>query len=339
MRATGRLLAAAFLFLVAPAASRAATVRVTDGMTKIRPSDPLPAATAAAISAARNEYEGFQIAVRHSSTAKTALKLTSYSWAQSLTGPNGATIPAANVGVFAEVMHTVTMASGPDGATGPWPDALIPDVDDVVGQKRNAFTKWWSVAPGKNGVIYVEIHVPEDSPAGSYASTLSLSFSDGTTRAVPVTLTVWNFNLPSTSSLPSAFGMTTDFICRAMNGTTWCNSSADQTNAAVPWARFLLDHRISTAVVQTGPDRLGGACNLWADPPTCDWSAWDGAYAPLLDGTDPALRLKGAKLTTVKFQWGSPTRRRWSSAAPGRSTSARRDGSIGRSTTRATNLP
>ena len=103
----------------------------------------------------------------------------------------------------------ISMASGPDGATGPWPDALIPDVDDVVGQNRNAFTKWWSVARGKNGVIYVEVHVPDDAAllAGDYVSTLNLSFSDGSKSAVPVRLTVWDFRLPSTSSLPSAFGM------------------------------------------------------------------------------------------------------------------------------------
>ena len=307
MRAIRWFTACTFVSVVAPAGSRAATVRVADGTTKVRPSDSLPAATSAALFAARNEYEGFQIVVRHASTANAALVLTSYSWSQLLTGPQGATIPSANVRVFAEVMHNVSMASGPDGATGPWPDALIPDVDDVVGQKRNAFTKWWSVARGKNGVIYVEVHVPDDARllAGDYVSTLNLSFSDGSKSAVPVRLTVWDFRLPSTSSLPSAFGMSIDSICRAMNGTTWCNGRADQTNAAVPWARFLLDHRISSAVVQSGPDALGGTCNLWAEPPTCDWSGWDGIYGPLLDGTDSALHLKGAKLTTVKFEWGS----------------------------------
>src|SRR5437899_9899170 len=140
MRAIPLVSACAFV-LAAPVASRAATVRVTDGTTKVRPSDALPAATSAALSAARNEYEGFQIVVRHATTANDALMLTSYSWSQPLTGPKGATIPAANVRVFAEVMHNVTMASGPDGATGPSPDALIPAVDDAVGQKRNPFTK------------------------------------------------------------------------------------------------------------------------------------------------------------------------------------------------------
>ena len=306
MRAIRLGTACAFL-LVGPAASLAATVRIADGTTKVRPSDPLPAAISAALSAARNEYEAFQIVVRQSSTATAALTLLSYSWSQPLTGPNGATIPAANVRVFAEVMHNVRMASGPDGATGPWPDALIPDVDDVVGQKRNAFAKWWSVAPGKNGVIYVEVHIPDDGalPAGDYVSTLNLSFSDATKKAVPVTLTVWDFRLPSTSSLPSAFGISIDSICRAMNGTSFCNGRIDQTNAAVPWARFLLDHRISSAAVQSGPDALGGACNLFSDPPVCDWSIWDQTYAPLLDGTDAALHLQGAKLTTVKFDWGS----------------------------------
>src|SRR5215470_13594571 len=293
--------------ILVSAAVPAATVRVTDGTTKTRPSDALPSATSATISAARNEYEAFQVVVQAASTATAALKLNSYSWSAPLTGPNGATIPSANLRVFAEVMQNVTMASGPDGATGPWPDALIPDVDDIVGQQRNAFTKWWSVAPGTNGVIYVEVLVPDDAslPAGDYVSTLNLSFSDATKTAVPVTLTVWDFRLPSTSSLPSAFGISIDSICRAMNGTTWCNDVADMTNAAVPWARFLLDHRISSAAVQSGPDALGGVCNLWSDPPVCDWSIWDQTYAPLLDGTDAGIHLQGAKLTTVKFDWGS----------------------------------
>jgi len=301
-----RISLVAVLSLMA-ATARAATVRVADGTTKIRPSDPLPPGASAAISAARNEYEGFQVVVRQGSAATASLKLSAYSWSRPVTGPNGATIPAANVRVFAEAMHNVTMASGPDGATGPWPDALIPDVDDVVGQKRNAFTKWWSVAPGRNGIIYVEVHVPDDAllPAGDYTSTLNLAFSDGSAAGVPVTLTVWDFRLPSTSSLPSAFGMSIDAVCRGMNGTTWCNGIADQTNAAIPFARFLLDHRISAAMVQSGPDGLGSACNLWADPPTCDWWLWDQIYSPLLDGTDSSLHLKGAQLTTVKYEWHS----------------------------------
>ena len=95
MRAIRWVSACAFVF-VNPAVSRAATVRVTDGTTKVRPSDALPAATSAALSAARNEYEAFQVVVRQSSTATAALTLVSYSWSQPFTGPNGATIPPAN---------------------------------------------------------------------------------------------------------------------------------------------------------------------------------------------------------------------------------------------------
>src|SRR5262249_41652365 len=85
----------------------AATAPVPDGTTKTRPSDALPAATSAALSAARNEYEGFQIVVQAASNATAALKLNAYSWSAPLTGPNGATIPAANVRLFAEVMLNV----------------------------------------------------------------------------------------------------------------------------------------------------------------------------------------------------------------------------------------
>jgi hypothetical protein len=139
---TVRVVLAAAVLLLAPRPGAAATVRVADATTKVRPGDALPSATSAALSAARNEYEAFQIVVRQPATAAAALKLASYAWSGPLTGPGGAVIPPANVQVFAVVNHQVTMASGPDGATGPWPDALVPDVDDLVGQKRNAFTKW-----------------------------------------------------------------------------------------------------------------------------------------------------------------------------------------------------
>src|SRR5258705_12566123 len=167
------------LFLLA-SVTRAATVRVTDGTTKIRPSDPLPAAGSAAISAARTEYEGFQLVVRPASTATATLRLNSYSWSGLLSGPNGATIPPTNVRVFAEVMHNVTMASGPDGATGPWPDALVPDVHDIVGHKRNAFTTRGAVSPCKNCFIYVKAHAPDDAslPAAEYSCSWILPFTD-----------------------------------------------------------------------------------------------------------------------------------------------------------------
>src|SRR5438105_14997325 len=137
-------------------------------------------------------------------------------------------------------MHNERMASGPAGATGPGPDALIPDVDDVAGQKRNAFSKWWSVAPGRNGVIYVEVRVPDDAslPAGDYTASLTLSFSDASVAVIPVTLTVWDFRLPSTSSLPSAFGMSFDATCRGMNGTTWCNGLVAESKARSPCSRM-----------------------------------------------------------------------------------------------------
>ena len=283
----------------------AATVRVADGTTKVRPRDTPPSAVDAAISAARNEYEAFQIVVHNDGA--TPLRLASYAWVRPLTAASGASIPPEAVRVFAEVMYDVTMQSGPDGATGKWPDALVPDVDDIREQKRNAFTKWWSAAPGENGVIYVEVHVPDDAvlPAGDYASALNLAFSDGSARTVNVKLTVWDFRLPSTSSLPTAFGMWIDQVCRAMKGETWCADYTDQMESGLPYARFMLDHRVTVKFIASGPDGIGGACDLSADPPRCDWSRFDEKYGPLLDGTDPALHLKGARATTAQFSWSN----------------------------------
>src|SRR5436853_5310756 len=63
------------------------------------------------------------------------------------------------------------------------------------------------------------------------------------------------------------------------------------------YSRFMLDHRITSDVVYTGPSNCTG--------PNCDWSHFDATYGPLFDGTDPNLRLKGAKQTTIIYRWNS----------------------------------
>ena len=67
--------------------------------------------------------------------------------------------------------------SAADGATGRWPDALVPDVDDVVGEKRNAFP--FDVAAGESRAIWVEVHVPAGAPAGAVTGQVTVTTADG----------------------------------------------------------------------------------------------------------------------------------------------------------------
>ena len=77
--------------------------------------------------------------------------------------------------------------------TGRWPDALVPDVDDVVGEKRNAFP--FDVAAGESRAIWVEVRVPPDAKPGAYFGNVTVTSAEGEAQ-IPVTLTVWDFELP-----------------------------------------------------------------------------------------------------------------------------------------------
>src|SRR5438132_1868213 len=55
--------------------------------------------------------------------------------------------------------------SGPEGATGEWPDALIPVRDTVYGEERNGFPV--DVASGRPQAIFIEACVPRGGRTGA----------------------------------------------------------------------------------------------------------------------------------------------------------------------------
>src|SRR5262249_24393519 len=131
------------------------SVTVGNAMLKIHPADAPPTAISAEIHAAQNEFEAFQVVVSGPATGVTATPPT-------LVGPNGPTIPAGEVALYREGYQNITTPSNTEGGTGLWPDPLIPDVDEVANEKRNAFP--FDVPSGEHRVIWVEVHVPQGQP-------------------------------------------------------------------------------------------------------------------------------------------------------------------------------
>lgn len=91
----------------------------------------------------------------------------------------------------------------------------VPDVDDMVGQKRNAFPL--DVAEGATQAVWVDVWVPETTAPGNYTTSVTVSHStarhDSTSvkratesTTLSVSLDVLSFALPSTPSLKSIFG-------------------------------------------------------------------------------------------------------------------------------------
>jgi len=259
------------LLLSLPLSARAAQVWVTSSSEKVRPSASARVLSPAALSSAKNEFEAFQVAVTANAGAISDATVT----ATALTGPQ--TIPAPRL--FREAIITLANPSSNDGATGDFPDAMVPDVDDVVGEKRNAFP--FDVPANQTRVVWVEIHVPADAQPGVYQGSVTVSANGSALATVPVTLTVWDFALPSTSSLKTAFAMTQGGLQKAHG-----LSGEALTALRQRYAQLALDHRISIS-------------DLWDDGRGGDWSHFDSAYGAFLDGS-ASTRLEGAKLTSVK---------------------------------------
>ena len=242
-------------------------VWVAPATEKIQPLEAERDTKSASISAARNEFEAFQVVITGAATGVRAE-------ATRLVGPEGFEI--RDIRLYRAALIDIRELSALDGTLGPTPDALIPDQDEIVGERRNAFP--FDVPAGESRAIWVDVFVPPSAPAGVYTGSVSVRF-DGETAVVPVELTVWPFILPSTSSVKSAFGVSYNTL----------ESGHQMTAVSELRARYGqlgLDHRISLS--KHLDDRWGDLANF------------DQHYGPLMNGTAPT-RLPGAQLTSVEY--------------------------------------
>jgi hypothetical protein len=171
-RAPLACLALALAASLAPGTAAAAvdTWPATPG-DKVFPATTRPAGAAAGpvISAARDEYEGAQVAIR----SDAALTITPS--ASDLTGPG--TIPASAIQLLRVGYVTLQRVStGVDALEGDgrYPDPLFPITGPIT------------VPAGETTSVYTLVHVPADAPAGHYDGTLDL----GAAGVVPLAVEV-----------------------------------------------------------------------------------------------------------------------------------------------------
>jgi hypothetical protein len=244
---SSRFLAAAVLVALLPGSPRAARpqsgvkVWVTPATLKVRPADPAPVAPqdAIRISAAGNEFEAFQIIVTGTARNVRAVATPPTS--------GGATLPTPRLYREGIINLQRASSSDPESQTGPWPDALVPDVDELDGQPRNAFP---FTIRGVSQGIWVEVFVPERTPAGDYTGTVAVTADGQPSRTVAYTVTVWNFDLPATASARSAFALAYGAL-----PTAFAFSAADLAAFAELRYKFGvmgLDHRVSISRFDDG---------------------------------------------------------------------------------------
>ena len=294
------------LLLAAAAPVHAQSVTALRSSVKVRPGEKPAIASSVEIRAARNEFEAFQVVV---SAARGPLSSVTVGAPTLTLDGSSVTIPASEVRVYREQTVYFNSPSNPEGASGWWPDALVPAREDgaaifqnggvfsegeSIGETRNAFPA--SVSSRSNLVAFVDVHVPAAQPAGRYTGTVIVKNGTKQLGTIAVVLYVRDFTLPSTSSLPTAFRVSIDQMCVAHGAASgsWCASGNPDFHLwARLYGRFLLDHRVTMLL----PDQ----------PNPSNWQAtFDGYaadYGGIIDGTDRYQRLAGARTTTLVYPW------------------------------------
>jgi hypothetical protein len=250
---------------------------------KIKPNDTPGQLTPISIAAARNEYESFQVIVTAGSQNLSNVDVT----VSNLTSSTGGRIKKKNIQIYKVAYINVTQPSNLEGAIGEWPDALVPKVDDYARERRNAFP--FSVSAGRNQPVWIDVYVPPSTPAGEYKGKVSITAQNQQAKVIDFKLTVWDFTIPATSSLKTAFAVgTPENLAKGHFGTEEASQN-DKLDLMKVYTLAQLKHRLSN-----------DACTYPApafDGTSIDWSSFDKNWGPFLDGT---VLPSGARLTSIR---------------------------------------
>jgi hypothetical protein len=184
-------------------------VWVSSGLIRVGQTDAPGTTFAIALSSARGETVDTQVIVQAPANGLTNVNVS----ASALMGPSGATIPASSITFYREYYITVTGTvsygggSNPPLGSGTYPEPLIPFNDPETGSSlcgSSAALKACkaTISAGQNQPYWIDISVPHgatNSPPGNYMGTISVIADQGAV-SIPVTLTVWNFELPAQPS-------------------------------------------------------------------------------------------------------------------------------------------
>jgi hypothetical protein len=207
-------------------------VWVAPGLDRVGRTDSAGTASSISLSSARGETVDSQVIVQAPAGGLTNLNVS----ASSLSGPSGASIPASSLTLYREYYLTVTGTanygggSNPPLGSGTYPEPLIPFLDPETGSSLCASAATLkacnaTLSAGQNQPYWLDISVPHgttNSPPGTYTGTISITADQGNAM-IPVTLTVWNFELPEQPSELSlwtlwspAAGNTTATLAKAL---------------------------------------------------------------------------------------------------------------------------
>jgi len=187
------------------------TYWVTHGTTRVKPDATPEGNKTVVIKAARNEYEPFQVILQSQENLKGVDVEVS-----DLVGTAGRQIGKENITLFREhYLHVRVPSSRCDNPPGWYPDALIPFVNPITGERVQSQSQRdplrfvaapFDIWKGINQAIWVDVFVPKDATHGDYKGNLTVTVDGKEALEIPINLTVWDFALPDVPSMQADFG-------------------------------------------------------------------------------------------------------------------------------------
>jgi hypothetical protein len=313
------LLIAAMMAMSIPATARAGgslSVWTQSTAYKVQPTTAPGPGTSATMEGAQGAYEAYQLIVHAGSTALSGVNVS----AGALSDGNGHTIPASSISFYLEWM--IDFSTQPSGmingsqpapaqsptGDGRVPDPLVPLVDPYTG---NPAAAPFSVQAGRNQPIWMDVAIPRSAVGGTYTGSVTVSATGESSVAVPVTLVVWSFALPDMNTTTTHFKMSTGYLGdyhagmdTCSGGSCWPNYGTTDRTITKRYEELAHTHRIDTGQNFVPDMSTSGTCNV---PTAADWSAYDAAVAPYMDGTYWSDGVPSARLTvpfTPGASWG-----------------------------------
>ncbi|MCW8132602.1 MAG: DUF4091 domain-containing protein [Planctomycetota bacterium] len=267
-----RMLGVVFAVLAGCSAAGAEGLRiqVCSDVPRIRQEKPWPEASpiydaekrAIRLHGARNEVLGFQILLRTEGEAVPGVALQ----VSGLEGAQGARIPASAFERFrAGWVQVETPSYTGDIAglgKGTYADPLVP-VEAPAGGAP------FVLETGRTEVLWVDLYLPEGTPAGTYTGSLTLTSKDAELAKLALSVDVWNFSLPEQTHYQTLCYYETEFI-------RWAFPKADaETQRAIEADLLCLGRR----------HRINLATDTSLKATEEDWEKWAARYGRFMDGS------------------------------------------------------
>ncbi len=260
--------------------AHALEVGVAPATRKILPGTPFPAEDAAYLKVARNEWEGLQLVIRGDGPL-TGVDVSAGDLAHCQLDT---ALDGDDIRLYREVFLDIEEPS-PISVTyhereaGQYPDPLVPLRDPhEPGAPAGAP---FDLADGETGVVFVDVYVPADAEAALYQGSLTVTADGEDPVAVPLSVTVWPFALPAERSMGTSYGFS-DSGVRKFHGGPDGDPAEGYDTILARYIEELHAHRIDRT-------NVGGSLEFEFDEDgtllPVDWSEYDAAVGPYLDGS------------------------------------------------------